>query len=302
MGIIIIPAIIVAAVGLIFGIILTIASKVMYVPVDERVAAISEALPGANCGACGFAGCDDYANALGEDPNLEPNLCPVGGAAIASQIAGILGVEAGDMDPQVAMVMCNGNKEATKTLMESARMNTCKEVKMFYGGNGACTYGCMGLGDCVSACQYDAIAIENGVAKVNRGLCVGCKACTKVCPNHIIEMVSKKKLVFVTCKSQAKGAATRKACTNGCIGCMKCQKACKFDAIKIENNLATIDLDACKNCGICAKECPTGAIINMRAKKNEAKKAAAAKAEAAPAPKAEAPKEKEANAEEAKAE
>jgi RnfABCDGE-type electron transport complex B subunit len=267
MGTIILPAIIVAAVGLIFGIILTIASKLMFVPVDEKVAAISEALPGANCGACGFAGCDDYATALGENPELETTLCPVGGAAVAAEIASIMGVEAGDVDPQVAMVMCNGNMEATKQIMEADRIHTCKSAKMFYGGNWACSYGCLGIGDCLSVCNYDAIRIINGVAKIDREKCVGCKACTKVCPNHLIDMASKKKLVHVACKSQAKGVITRKSCTNGCIGCMKCQKACKFEAVKIENNLAKIDLDACKNCGLCAKECPTGAIINLRKKK-----------------------------------
>ena len=287
MGTIILPAIIVAVMGLIAGIILTVASKLMYVPVDERVAAVREALPGANCGACGFAGCDDYAAALGEDPSLSPSLCPVGGADVAGQIAEIMGVEAGDVDPKAAMVMCQGTYGVTQQIMEADRIHTCKSAKMFYGGQWACPYGCLGLGDCANVCNYDAIRIVNGVAQIDRDKCVGCEACSKVCPNHIISMVSKKNLVFVACQSHDKGAKTRKICEKGCIGCMKCQKSCKFDAIKVEDNVAQVDLAACKNCGLCAKECPTGAIVNFRKKKTPAKKpaapAAAGQKEQAPA-------------------
>ena len=284
MGTIIIPALIVAAVGLIFGIILTIAAKVMFVPVDEKVAAIREALPGANCGGCGYAGCDDYANAFEGNPDLSPSLCPVGGADLAAKIASILGVEAGDVEEKVAMVMCQGNYGVTKQIMEADRIYTCKTAKMFYGGNWACPHGCLGMGDCQRACSYDAIRIVNGVAMVDREKCIGCGACSKVCPNKLVDMVPKKMLVHVACKSVDKGAVTRKTCENGCIGCMKCQKSCKFDAIVVENNLARIDYSKCKNCGLCAKECPTGAIVNYRQKK------------AAPAPKV------ETKAEEAKAE
>lgn len=261
MGTVVLPAIIVAVIGLIAGIILTIASKLMFVPVDERVAAIREVLPGANCGACGFAGCDDYAAAFADDPETSTTLCPVGGSTCATQIAGIMGVDAGDVEEKVAMVMCNGNYGVTKEIMNASRIHTCKAAKQFYGGQWACPHGCLALGDCVRTCNYDAIRIENGVAKIDRVKCVGCGACTKVCPNKIIDMVNVKNRVFVACKSVAKGAVTRKICENGCIGCGKCVKTCKFDAIHVNNNVAEIDLAACKNCGLCEKECPTGAII-----------------------------------------
>ena len=274
MGTIIIPAVIVAVVGLIAAVILTIASKLMYVPVDEKVAAIREVLPGANCGACGFAGCDDYAAAFGENPALSTALCPVGGSSIASQIAGIMGVDAADAEEKVAMVMCQGNYGVTRQIMEADRIHTCKEAKMFYGGQWACPYGCLGLGDCFNVCKFDAIRIVNGVARIDRDKCVGCGACDDTCPNNIISMVNKKNLVFVACKSMEKGAKTRKTCENGCIGCMKCQKTCKFEAIKVENNVAQVDLEACKNCGLCEKECPTGAIVNYRKKKAPVKKKA----------------------------
>ena len=275
---IVIPAVIVAAIGLIAGIILTIASKLMFVPVDERVAAIEEILPGANCGACGFAGCDDYAAALGNDSGMSTSLCPVGGPDVAAKIAGIMGSEAGEVEERVAMVMCNGTLDATRQIGELKKLHTCKSAKMFYGGNWACPYGCLGLGDCEAVCKFDAVRIINGVARIDRGKCVACEACTKECPNGIISMVPKKKNVFVTCKSMDKGAKTRKICSNGCIGCMKCQKVCKFDAVKVENNLAVIDQKKCVGCGLCAKECPVGAIENLKKPRIIAKQQAEAQA------------------------
>ncbi|MBQ0078308.1 MAG: RnfABCDGE type electron transport complex subunit B, partial [Eubacterium sp.] len=306
MSTIFVPAIIVAVVGLIAGIVLTIASKIMFVPVNEKVAAVQEVMPGANCGACGFPGCDGYATALGEGEVDDATKCPVGGADLAAKIAEIMGLEAGSADPESAMVLCRGHNQATKKIMEDTRIHTCKEAKMFYGGDWACTHGCLGYGDCVAACGFDAIRVINGVAVVDREGCVGCKACATACPQNIIAMVSKKKMVFVTCSSTDKGAVARKACDVACIGCMKCQKACKFDAINVENFLAKVNFDACKNCGICAKECPTGAIVNLRKKAPAkpkmtpeqieaakaaaaAKKAAAEAAKAEEAPKAEAP-------------
>ena len=271
---ILIAVAVVGGTGLLFGILLAAASFVFEVKTDERAEKILEVLPGANCGACGFAGCDDYAAAFGENPALSTALCPVGGSSIASQIAGILGVDAADAEEKVAMVMCQGNYGVTRQIMEADRIHTCKEAKMFYGGQWACPYGCLGLGDCFNVCKFDAIRIVNGVARIDRDKCVGCGACDDTCPNNIISMVNKKNLVFVACKSMEKGAKTRKTCENGCIGCMKCQKTCKFEAIKVENNVAQVDLEACKNCGLCEKECPTGAIVNYRKKKAPVKKKA----------------------------
>lgn len=265
-----IPVAIVVAVGLIAGIILTIASKVMYVPVDQLVIDIREELPGANCGACGFNGCDDYAAALADDVDdhdVSTAACPVGGAALAAKLAELMGVEAESADPKVAMVMCHGHEGVAKKIMELDRISTCKAASQLYGGEWACRYGCLGYGDCANVCDYDAICIKDGVAFIDREKCVGCGKCAKICPKHIIEIQSKKNLVYVGCMSSSKGAQTRKQCSVGCIGCMKCQKACKFDAIVVENNLAKVDFEKCKNCGLCAKECPTNAIINLRARR-----------------------------------
>lgn len=284
------PILIVVAIGFVCAGILTIASKVFYVPVDETSALLRAELPGANCGACGYAGCDDYASAMAADHDTPCSKCPVGGAAVAEKLAAVLGVDAGAAEKNVAVVMCNGTKEAAKTIMQYEGPQTCTAAKQFFGGVNQCPYGCIGLGDCTRVCDYDAIHICDGVAVVNRDNCVGCGMCAKTCPNAVIRISPAKNLVVVQCKSEAKGADTRKACDNGCIGCKKCEKTCKFDAVHVENNVAFIDPEKCKNCGMCAKECPTGAINNMRLKKVAAAKKAAE-------PKAEEPKAEEAKAE-----
>ena len=233
------PVLLVVALGFVFAVILTIASKVFYVPVDETVIKLREALPGANCGGCGYAGCDDYASALAENPEgVGPNKCPVGGADCAAALAAILGMEAGSAEPQVATVMCNGNKEAAKSIMEYQGIMTCEAAANLFGGMNQCKYGCLGLGDCTRACNFDAIKICDGVAVVARELCTGCGACAAKCPKHVIRIAPAKNKVVVQCHSEDKGAVTRKACANGCIGCGKCVKACKFEAVTVENNHA----------------------------------------------------------------
>ena len=273
---IMIPVLLVVAMGFVFAVILTIASKIFFVPVDETVTNLRAELPGANCGACGFAGCDDYAAALAADPSIGANKCPVGGADVAAKLAAILGIDAGSTEPQVAVVMCNGNAQAAKKLMEYQGLSTCTAAKQLFGGDNMCPYGCLGLGDCEAACAYDAIHVCDGVAVVNRDACVGCGVCAKTCPNHVIRIAPAKNKVVVQCHSKDSGAKTRKACTNGCIACKKCEKVCKFEAIKVEDNHAMIDPEKCKNCGLCAKECPTGAINNMRAKRKPAASSAPA--------------------------
>lgn len=277
---------IVTAIGLAAAGMLVVASKVFFVPVDETFAVLRAELPGANCGACGYAGCDDYANAMAEDRSLSCTKCPVGGAELATKLAEILGVEASAADREVAVVMCYGTDAATKKIMEYDGLKTCAAAKQFFGGHSACPHGCIGLGDCEVACPYNAIKVIDGVAQVDREACVGCGLCAKACPNAVIRISTEKNKNIVQCKSIEKGGVTMKACKNGCIGCSKCVKVCKFDAVHVENNLAYIDPIACKNCGMCSKECPTGAIINMR--KPPVKKAAPAKPAA---PKAEVAKE-----------
>lgn len=250
--------------GLIASTLLVIASKVFYVKVDERVTAITEALPGANCGGCGFAGCADYAGSLVENPDLPCTKCAPGGEAVAAKIAEILGKSACNVEKQVAQVMCNGTCGSSKPILEWQGLQSCKGAKGFFTTPNACMYGCIGLGDCAKACDFDAIGIIDGVAVVNRNNCVACGKCASECPQSIIKLVPMKNQVHVLCSSTDKGAVTRKACDNGCIGCGKCAKVCNFDAITIENNLASIDPAKCKSCGMCVVECPTGAINTFK--------------------------------------
>lgn len=274
------PVLLVAVIGLVCAGLLVFASKVFHVVVDERITQVREVLPGANCGGCGFAGCDDYASNLVADEGLSCTKCSPGGAAVAAQIAEILGRAAGSAEPEVAQVMCNGTCDARRTVLEWQGMQSCKGAKGWFSSPNACMYGCIGLGDCVNACQFDAIGIVDGIAKVNRENCVACGACAGACPQKIIKLVPQKSMVHVLCSSTDKGAVARKNCDNACIGCMKCTKACNFDAITVEDNLARIDYDKCKSCGMCAAVCPTGALNSFKKlpKKEVVEKSIAAKA------------------------
>lgn len=248
---------VVAVIGLIGAVILVVASVAMHVPVDERVEKINEVLAGANCGACGFAGCGDYARAIVED-GVPVNKCTPGGAACAAAVAAVMGVEAGESRSMKAVVACSGNCDKRFAYQG---LSSCVAAKSLYGGDGACAHGCLGYGDCVAACPFGAVSVEQGIAWVDRDKCVGCGVCVGVCPNHVIELVPEhRRKPVVLCSSTDKGADTRKACSAGCIGCMKCTKVCAKDAITVENNLAVIDQDKCVGCQLCVKECPVGII------------------------------------------
>ncbi len=258
---ILIAVAIVAGLGLLLGLGLAIASIVMAVPVDEKAEAIRECLPGANCGACGFSGCDGYAAAISKGITKNTALCSPGGNDVAKEIAQIAGLEAGTVKPMAAVVMCQGTEKNCDSKMIYDGIISCEMAKQLFGGPKECVYGCIGYGDCVNACEYDAIHICNGVARVNTLACRACKQCVKACPNSLIKMMPLHETkAAVLCKNLDKGALTRKECKAGCIGCMKCVKACEFEAIKVENFCAKIDATKCTGCGKCSESCPTGAI------------------------------------------
>jgi len=253
----------VTVIGLICAVILAIASKVMAVPVNETYAKVRECLPGANCGACGYAGCDGYADALASGMTDQVNLCVPGGNSVAKQVGAVLGVDAGEVTPKVAVIHCSGNCDSTGLRTDYQGIHSCAAAMLMYGGNGNCVFGCIGYGDCMSVCPQNAICIERGIAHVDQRVCEGCGQCAKKCPKNLITIEERTISTVVSCHNQDKGALTRKVCSSGCIGCFKCVKTCPEHAITVENFLARIDYTKCKNCGECAKVCTTGCIINV---------------------------------------
>lgn len=248
--------------GAVFGLGLAAASKVFAVEQDERLEPMLEALPGANCGGCGYAGCSAYANAViaGE---AEIGKCAAGGSETAEKMAAIMGVEAGDVARTVAFVRCTGGDASLKKFDYYGISDCLAATKI--GGNGpaACSFGCLGYGTCVAACPFGAMEIVDGHAHVNEEICTGCMSCAAVCPRGLIASKPYDSKVAVGCASKDKGPAVRAYCEKGCIGCMLCVKACEHDAIKVVDNLAVVDYSKCVGCGACAEKCPRK-IISMK--------------------------------------
>lgn len=252
---IILPIIIVSGIGLLAGLILSISSLLMAVKVDDKKESIKAVLPGANCGACGYAGCDSYAEALSKG-GVETTLCPVGGTSVAAQIAEILGVQKGTIIEKTAVVRCAGNWDNTKNKYDYEGLQTCSGTNQMFSGQGDCAYGCLGFGECKELCEYGAIEVKNGLAVVNPELCKACGKCIKACPKGLIYFAPKNNVAHVSCSNREKGALTRKICAVGCIGCKLCEKVCESEAITIKDFLAKVDTKKCTNCGKCITACP----------------------------------------------
>jgi len=259
MSAIIFAVVSVTIIGIICAVMLAFASKVMAVEENERFPEVRNCLPGANCGACGFAGCDGYAHALVEG-GTKTNLCVPGADGVSKKLSEVLGVAFEDVVEKVAVIHCHGDCKATSDKLEYRGIESCRAAKLLYGGKGTCTFGCLGLGDCAKACPNGAICLENGIAHVNPRLCTGCGICATACPNGLITTVPATVKTAVYCGNTDKGALTRQACSRGCIGCKKCEKACPAGAITVVDNLAHIDYAKCTSCGLCAEACVTGSI------------------------------------------
>lgn len=288
MNIVLISLLVLGATGLVAAVLLFVTAQKFKVEEDPRIDEVAEALPGANCGGCGFAGCRALAEACVKADSLDNLLCPVGGADTMAKVASILGLESVAAEPKVAVVRCNGTCEARPRTSEFNGSRSCQIMHACYVGETGCPFGCLGCGDCVAACQFGALSMnpETGLPVVDEDKCTSCGKCVKACPRGIIEIRKKgddgAKMV-VLCNNKEKGAIARKNCKNACIGCGKCQTVCGFDAIKVENNLAYIDADKCALCRECESACPTGAIhgLNLPALAQKATPAAPAAAETA---------------------
>ena len=259
--VVLISVLVVGGAGLIIGLLLGVAGKKFAVEVDERETLVREALPGNNCGGCGYPGCDGAAAAVvkGEAP---VTVCPVGGAACAKTIGKIMGQEVAEAARMTAFVKCGGDCEKAGTDYDYTGVEDCTMVTFVPGGGAKkCSYGCLGYGSCVKACSFDAIHIVNGIAVVDKEACKACGACVRACPKHLIELVPYAGADYhVVCSSGDKGKAVMEACEIGCIGCKKCEKNCPSEAIKVENGVAHIDYEKCTNCGTCMEVCPRGTI------------------------------------------
>ena len=257
---VIIPILLLTGIAIVCAVVLTLSNVFFGVKKDETAEAIRDCLPGVNCGACGYSGCDSYAAALSKKETESTNLCVPGGDGVAADIAKILGVDAEDVVEKVAYVACKGKCSVVERKYEYHGPKNCVAANLSYNGDKTCIAACLGYGDCMKVCPQKAINVEDGVARVDPKKCIGCGICVRECPNHIIKLINDTTKVVVQCSNHEKGANTRKFCPNGCIGCTKCQKACPHGAVKVENNLAVIDYSLCTGCGECVKVCPVHCI------------------------------------------
>lgn len=262
-----------AAIGTAAAIILYFVAQKFKVIEDPKIDLVDEALPGANCGGCGYAGCRAFAENLVKAESMEGFFCPVGGNEVMKSLAPILGVEADEKKPQIAVLRCNGSIKNSIPKFEYDGDQTCSFTTNLTAGLGGCKFGCLGGGECVDACDFDAMYMDPitnlPVVKAN---CVACNACVKACPRDILELRNrgpKEKRIFVSCVNEEKGPLAKLNCSVACIGCNACVKVCAFDAIKVNNFLAYINYEACTLCRKCVEVCPTEAIheVNFRPRK-----------------------------------
>ena len=259
MDIIWITTLVIAVIALLVAIGLVFTGKKFAVTVDERVVAIREKLPGNNCGACGYAGCDALAAAIsaGDAP---VNACPVGGGPVAEEIGNIMGTTAGAMERKTAFVACKGTCDVTKNQGNYIGIQDCRAAVLSGMNVSDCIYGCLGFGSCAEVCPEKAISVQNGVAIVNRNRCVSCGLCVKACPRGLISLIPESKVVRVQCSNRDKGPVVKKMCAAGCIGCGLCAKQCEFEAIEFDGTLARVNPEKCTLCGKCAAKCPVKVI------------------------------------------
>lgn len=252
-------AIAIGIIGLIFGIILAVASKYFNVTIDVRAAQIRVELPGINCGACGYPGCDVFAEKVSAG-EARVNGCPVCKKEAHMIIAKIMGVDQVDVEPLTAVVRCIGTDDKAKKKYDYDGIKDCAAVDALSEGNKVCIYSCLGMGNCERVCPTNAIKMENGIALIDKNKCITCGKCVVECPRDVISLIPKSAKAIIKCSNELRGKEVMDACEVGCIGCGICAKVCQFDAIEMDGNLPRIDHSKCQNCGLCAEKCPTGCI------------------------------------------
>lgn len=259
---ILLPGLVMLGVALTLGFLIVLVSNFFQIKQDAKKDALIDALPGANCGGCGFAGCAGYADYLLK-PGADTGLCSPGGVACAREIAAILGTVADEPKPQIVVLLCQGTRDQTSPRYQYHGTQSCSAAHSLLGGPGSCTYGCLGFGDCIASCAFGALSLRDGIIKVDPLECTGCGACTKTCPKSLLKLIPRTSTVEVRCLNEWPGGLTRKNCHIGCIGCGRCAKVCPSGAITLKGALAFIDQSLCTNCGACADVCPTKSIEKL---------------------------------------
>ena len=254
-----IAVIVMMCLGAVAGAGLAVAYRFFGVREDPRIENICDVLPGANCGACGYPGCREYAKAILTGKDI--CLCPAGGNETTQKIAEILGVEAEEMISKVAVVRCAGTFDVTSWRSEYRGVEDCGAAQLVQSGPTACNMGCLGFGTCADICPEDCITVEEGVAIVDMQRCTGCGLCVKECPRGIIELVPRERRVHVLCSNHQAGKDVRGLCKVGCTACKLCAKSSEW--FVVENNLANVKEGVGKGGREAALVCPTGTIVDL---------------------------------------
>lgn len=267
-----------SSVGVVAVIVLWYLSQKFKVEENPEIDKVMEELPNTNCGGCGYPGCRGFAEALVDTRDLEKLHCPVGGNEVMKEVAAILGLSAVEKEPYVAVVRCSGSFEYRKKTNVYDGAQSCSVAAQLYTGDTGCAYGCLGMGECADACDFEAMYMDEktGLPVVIEDKCTACNACVTACPKDIMTLIPKgrkDKHIFVACLNEDKGGVARKTCEVACSGCSKCQKVCRYDAIDVTNYLATIDNEKCKACGECVDVCEAGSIMAANFTETELDKA-----------------------------
>jgi electron transport complex protein RnfB len=250
-----------ACIGLFFGIGLALAAHKFAVETDPLIEKVLESLAGAQCGGCGYPGCEGYAIAVVTDPNVPPNLCYPGKEKVAEKVAQLTGKKMAEMEDMIALVRCSRLEGRVSHKHEYIGFASCTAANLGFGGPSACNYACIGLGECAQVCPFDAITMKDGFPVINPDKCVSCGTCVKTCPKQVIVLQSLKARVYVPCSTKALGKQVKEVCAVGCISCQICVKKCPAEAVALVNGLIQIDQPKCLAYGpecheVCVEKCP----------------------------------------------